>query len=140
MAQNPPQQLTACGDDASGIIDSALMAGARYQPSDLAGLTGTALSLLKRVCCDIWMLLLMQRRPDRTPERLEAQQKLAESYLERLAGGENVLAIPAAIEAGLQAITGPTCVDVQAINLTVDHCRPHYYPHRRLPAQWTRNL
>jgi phage gp36-like protein len=138
LAQNVPQELQACMDDASGLFDSYLMRGNRYTPADIAALAGTALALQKRIVCEICMWLLMQRRPDRNPERMKAQQELAESWLDKLATGENVFNLPDQIEAGLEAVVGPTYVDISNLNLNVQHCRGHYYPRLRLPSSVTR--
>jgi phage gp36-like protein len=137
VGTDPPPKLQAALDDAAGMVDSSLMKGDRYKPIDLQGLTGTALSLLLRVNCDIAMSLLMQRRPDRDPERMKAQMELAEGHLRKLADGENVFAIPNPINAGLQSVVGPSCPDLENLNLPVSHCMPHYYPRRRLPSPIT---
>jgi phage gp36-like protein len=138
VGTDPPPPFTECADDASGTVDAWIQRGGRYTPADLAGLTGTALSYLKRITCDICMCYLMERRPDRNPERVKAQRELAEGHLKLLASGQMIFAIPNAVNAGLEQIVGPSCVDTQNLNLPVDHCRPHYYPRQRLPDQSTR--
>jgi phage gp36-like protein len=138
VGTDPPPPFTECADDASGTVDAYIMRGGRYTIADLAGLTGTALAFLKRITCDICMCYLMERRPDRNPQRVAQQRELAEAHLKMLASGEMIFAIPNAINAGLESIVGPSCVEVQQLNLPVDHCRPHYYPRLRLPESITR--
>ena len=139
LASNPPTILLSLIQDAAGIFEGYLFRGNRYLVTDLEGLTGNSLALLKRINCDLFMWLLMQRRPDREPERIEAQEAIAMKNLRALAKGEAIFGIPAVAEAGTQHLTGPTVVDIQNLNLVVDHCRPHYYPRRRLPRTITRD-
>lgn len=125
--------LLAALDDASGIIDAALLKANRYSTDDLNGLTGNSLALLKRICCAQVMVLLLERRPDRDPERLEAQTNLAESYLKRISKGEDVFDLEPVKEAGLPETVGPTLVDLDNLNMPSFRSRGHYYPNVRLP-------
>src|ERR1019366_7439340 len=61
---------------ASGDIEAALLRAGRYQVSDLTGLTGNPLALLKRITCEIAIAYVFERRPLGNVEVLEHYQKL----------------------------------------------------------------
>jgi phage gp36-like protein len=126
-------KLQVALDDASGMIVAALLKGQRYEVADLEGLTGYSLSLLLRMNCDIAMLLLLERRPDRDPDRVERQQEISESHLKRLSTGEEVFDLIAQEEAGRSELTGISAVGVDTLHMIRDRCTPHYYPNRRFP-------
>ncbi|MEK9810000.1 MAG: phage protein Gp36 family protein, partial [Candidatus Nanopelagicales bacterium] len=71
-------KLAAALDDASGVIDAALLTGGRYSAASLSGLTGNSLALLKRLCCVLAMTFLRQRRVGGFPsdvQQIEADQR-----------------------------------------------------------------
>jgi len=126
--------VTTALEDASGSIEGALLVGNRYEPSDLESLTGNSANFLERITCDIAMAFLLARRPGFDPDRMSAQQDLAESHLERLRNGQNVLNIVGNRNAGNPTVDGPTLIRFQThLNLMRDRVR-HYYPGRRLPG------
>lgn len=120
--------------DASGDIDSALLAGNRYTTDDLEGLTGNSLAKLVRLTCDIAMAFLLGRRPAHDPERLKAFEERARLLLERLRKGENVFDLDPQKDAGTPDISFQTPSTVQANDLVRDRVR-HYYPARRYPTR-----
>lgn len=127
-----PNVLAAL-EDASGDIDSALLAGNRYTVAELAALTGNSLSKLKRLTCDIAMAYLLGRRPAHDPDRLKAFEERCRSMLERLRKGENVFDITAVKEAGVIDRGTPSAVDYDRMQLMRDRTR-NYYPRRSFPT------
>lgn len=121
-------------NDASGMIDAALLVGNRYTPADLLGLSSNSSFLLIRVCCDIAMALLIDRRPGWNPERSKAIHELADSHLEKLRTGENTFNIQASMDAGEPVDSGPLTINYQPdqINNIVDRSRA-YYGERLMP-------
>lgn len=130
LAADP--RIGAALDDASGQIDAALIVAGRYDPGDLAALTGNTASHLVRVCCDIAAAYLMSARLGQDPERVKARMEVAESHLERLRKGENIFNLTDTIAAGLPEVDGPSTLDIDHLNLPRDRTL-HYYPHRVLP-------
>lgn len=124
--------ITTALADASGDIEAALLRGGRYTTDDLDALTGNSASLLQRMTCDITMQYLMQRRPDRNPDRLEKQQDLSRAHLRRLAKGEDIFDIDAVVDAGQQDMAGADTSTFLRLNLIRDRTR-HYFPNRNLP-------
>lgn len=122
-------------NDASGEIDGALMVGGNYTAADLAtGLTPNSTFKLIRICCDLAMWYLIQRRPGWNPEKAKAIREIAESHLEKLRNGENVFNIAANIAAGDPIVEGPTTLDFQYLGLIRDRVR-NFYPPRVIPRQ-----
>jgi len=123
--------LVAIGD-ASGDIDAALLVGNKYETSDLEGLSGNAQSHLYRMCSDLTMYYLMSRRPDFSPDRLEAYEKIRLRHLGRLQAGEDVFNLDGHLSAGVVTVDGPTMQNYQDLNLVRDRVQ-NYYPRRHLP-------
>jgi phage gp36-like protein len=127
--------LLAVLDDAAGRILAACLKGRIYSKDDLTGLTGTSLSLLKRIQCEMAMAYLLERRPEKSgadwPKMLYER---SEGYLEQLARGERLFDVENAQDAGLPTIDGPNLADYQYLNLLPDRTR-HFFPSRgrRLP-------
>jgi len=123
-------------DDASGEIEAALLKGKRYTAAILAGLTGNSLALLKRICCQIAIARLWERRPwIGTDDQVSAEQALqdARAALAKLKSGEEVFDLLPQENAGLGQISTPSRVNVRARNLQVDELRGKIYPRRREP-------
>lgn len=121
-------------NDASGDIDGALMVGGNYNAIDLAGLTANSTYKLIRICCDLAMWYLIQRRPGWNPEKAKAIREIAEEHLERLRKGENTFNIQASIDAGDPVVEGPTTLDFQYLGLIRDSVKNFYVP-RRIPRR-----
>lgn len=125
--------VLAALEDASGDIDAALLKGGRYTVAQLAALTGNSLAKLKRMCCELAMVYLMERRPELTTEQVERHAAIRKRHLDPLRLGEDVFSIDAAIDAGKMSHDGPTSVEVSYLNLTRSYSEGHYYPRRRDP-------
>lgn len=126
------ENLAVCILDASGDIDSALLAGGKYTTDELEGLAGNALAKLRRMCSEITMSYLLDRRPDFSPERMELYDKVRSRHLEKLRRGENVFNLADHVTAGAVSVDGPTTQKYDDLNLMRDRVR-NYYPERRLP-------
>lgn len=119
-------------NDASGDIDGALMVGNRYSSTDLTTLTPNSTYKLIRVCCDIAMAYLINRRPGWNPEKSKAIREQAEMHLERLRKGENTFNIQASLDAGEPVVDGPTCFDYSRLGGLRDRIR-NFFPPRSIP-------
>lgn len=125
--------LTAL-DDASGEIDSALMAGGRYSVLQLAALTGNSLAYLKRLTCELARIDLLERRMELgNADEFAKFTKLTYDKLERLRTGENLFNLPEAIKASLVSASGPSTLAIEQLNLLRDRVGNHYYPQRTMP-------
>jgi phage gp36-like protein len=125
-------------DDATGAFRAAVQVGGMYSDSDIDDLTGSSLALRKRIVCELAMIYLISRRPEKfgNAETYEAMRKGTEEYLDRLRKGERVFpAVTAAVEAGQASVDGPTAVVYERLNLLPDRTR-NFYPSRgtRLPT------
>ncbi len=102
-SQNTANQNIAL-QDASSEINTAILAGGRYTPTQISTLLSGGDTLLVRLCCDIaFARLLARRRGGASPgqkDNLEAAQKL----LDRLESGAAILNISASIAAGLPSM------------------------------------
>lgn len=130
-------KLAAALDDASGEIDAALMQGQRYSAADLTALTGNSLAYLKRICCQIAMARLWERRPYLDEEGAEKALNMARQALDRLRKGENLFAVEDNLAASTPEVVTPTVTSIESLNLVVDRARTRngYFPPRWLPGQ-----
>lgn len=120
--------------DASGEIDAALLACGRYSSTDLSGLSGNTKNHLTRICCQIAIAFLYERKPFYNTDKLEAYSKAKERHLKKLSTGINILNLPLVVAAGTPEASGPTSVDYYpGMNLATDPARMHYFPARSLP-------
>jgi phage gp36-like protein len=131
-------------NSASGIIDSALMAGGMYTPADLQSIIGSLVSstntdntpyMLVNLCCEIAMYILLARRPAYDTKRMKDLQELIygpTGTITKLKQGQNVLGLPGQLDAGLPSVDGPTTLEYNNLNLMRDRCK-NYYPPRVLP-------
>ena len=128
-------KLTAALEDASGMVEAALLMGERYTTADLAGLTGNSLNYLKRIVCEIAIYLLEDRRRYNKDDasRIRAFEK-AEEHLEMLRKGSHVFNVEMVKDAGLiDGTVGPTTVDLASSHLVRYRTR-RYYPRPRTPG------
>jgi len=127
-------KVLAALDDGAGRIDSAATVGQQYTSANLAALTGTALSLLKRLNCELAMLFLMGRRQDKwLSDGYEKMERRCEEQLERIRKGERVFGLTANRDAGLPTIDGPTTTEYRDLYLVRDRVQ-NFYPARVLPG------
>ena len=61
LLSNP--NLQAALDDSTGIIESALFTAYKYTATDLSNLTYNALSMLKRLTCDLAVVMVAPSPP-----------------------------------------------------------------------------
>lgn len=121
--------VLAALDSASGAIEAAIMAGNRYTPADLAGLTGNSAAYLVQITCDVAMAGLHSRRPTMHTDQYKAAIEVSDMHLERLREGVHVFDVAAVKEAGAASVTIPSVVSVQSQNLIRDRTR-NFYPTR----------
>lgn len=89
-------------DDASGMIDSALLRGGRYTQDDLRSLSDADAKLLTRLTCDLCYGLLVSRRGYTSTELNALAPAYAGSLalLDRLGNGELIFNVPGVVAAG----------------------------------------
>ncbi len=117
---------------ASGQIEGACSVSGLYTPTQLAALTGNALSLLHRLVCTLAMVMLAQRRPEKfSSEYWQDREKWVEDYCDQLRKGQRLFDDPShtKAEAGLPSVDGPSAIEYQRLNLIPDRTR-NYYPSR----------
>ena len=125
LSTNP--NLFAALTDASGMIESALLAAGRYTVQDLqtlltvnAGTTtttiGNSASFLIRLTCDLALGLLIERRPYLERDMPQSYQR-ALDWLDRLRKGERVFAFQQVVNAGNPMVTFQSQADLAARNL-----------------------
>lgn len=110
--------VIAAFDDASSMIDAACQYGKRYLRADLVALVANADrqkgSLIRRVTCDLVMMVLVSRRlaPGKDVDALIPMLKASQEWLARLHNGDMVLDIDTALNATLPTgVTGPVAND-----------------------------
>jgi phage gp36-like protein len=128
------KKLLAALNDASGEIDSAVMVGERYTPTDLRNLTANSAYTLIRITCEIALARLMQRRPGRAIEQVKAMREAADASLKSLSQGNAVLETTTAGTAGQPSISTITFAEYTSLNLLRDRASG-YYPPRQLPLR-----
>lgn len=99
--------------DASGEIESAVLRGGRYHPTDLAALTGAGQAKLYRLVCRLTLVLAYERRADIEMKQPWIVEKV-ERDLEALATGQNIFSFLETEEAGVMADEIETATDVRA--------------------------
>lgn len=128
------ENLLAALDDASGEIEAAVLQGKRYTTADLAALAGNTRFFLVRICCQIAIARLWERRLTLdASEQIAAEQAFeqARKALDRLKRGEEIFDIQAVKDAGVPSLVKPTATTIRTRNLLVDELRGTYYPTRR---------
>lgn len=91
--------LQALLDDAAGMLESACLAGHRYEAADLASLDGVSHKLLYRILTDLTRGLMIERRPDKTvpiPPSFERAMQM----LDKLRTGEAIFSFSETQSAG----------------------------------------
>lgn len=128
-------KITAALEDASGLIEAALLQGKRYSVADLTALTGNSASYLKRLTCDIAFWMLWDRKPSHKPDdhgRVSAYEDYHKA-LEMLRKGQHIFDIDEVKEAGLPDIQTPTLQQYNNRNSIVSQARGSFYPPYRVP-------
>lgn len=120
--------------DASGAIDAACQVGKMYSPDDLADLTGSDRSLLRRICCELSLVYLIENRPEKFKGQYKDLMQRTEGYLDRFRKGVRVFNIDSNKNAGVVDHTGLDRFEYAEQNWIPDRMNG-YYPARvqRLP-------
>jgi len=128
-------KIGAALDDASGMLEAALMQGDRYTTDDLTALTGNSLAYLKRIVCDIAIYLLEDRRRYNQDDQARAKAfEKAEEHLELLRKGSHIFNIQETKDAGvIDGEVGPTAIELANSHLIRYRTR-NYYPAIRTPG------
>ena len=130
-----PHVLTAL-EDASGEVDTALLAGGRYTVAQLSGLTGTSASYLKSIVCGLAMVALHERRPEAVDEKtIERLTKRATEAIRSLRRGDNVFGLQEHVEATRLDLSGPSALDLRNRNGLAERMSGRFFPSaaQRLP-------
>jgi hypothetical protein len=125
VAQLPTNQnLLAALLDASGELESACLVGNRYQPADLAALTGASQGKLYRLLTWMTLCYLYERRPPREKDQPPPwYYDRAREELDRLEHGERVFGFVESAKAGRMTADPISAADVQNQHTTVTQCR-----------------
>lgn len=102
---------------ASGMLEAACIAGMRYIPTDLSGLTGSGKQFLKWIVSQLAHGVLVLRRPEKK-QPLPVGYEQALDYLERLRLGERIFPITETAEAGIYNLEHREESDLQAEQLS----------------------
>tara|TARA_R110002110_G_scaffold412840_2_gene639295 strand:+ start:2441 stop:2950 length:510 start_codon:yes stop_codon:yes gene_type:complete len=125
--------LAAALDDAEGEVTAMLLVGGRYTVLELAALTGTALSYLKYIICNIAMLHLLGRRPSVNAKLYEQLKELRETHLKALQEGHAIFGgEDADVDAGRVSTDGISHQDM-VNNDSIRIRKPRYFGVASLP-------
>lgn len=127
----------------SGRLQSAVFNAGNYDKDDLKlydeddgrGLQLDDFEYLKDIVCDLAMLRLLKRRPEKFgDDMLKSLRESTEETLELIRSGKNIFNLPLPISAGLPTVDGPTAVTYSRLNMIPDRTK-NFYPNRssRLP-------
>lgn len=130
---NTDTNVLAALDDASGMVEAALLFAGRYTTEQLGALTGNSLALLKRIVCHLAAGLLENRRFDFDPDRYDRMTSWANEQLEKLRSGANLFDLDDNIEATKASLETPSLAQRAEPGLVRDRTR-NYYPGVNLPA------
>ena len=121
--------LQAVLDDASAAVDAAVFVGDRYTPAQMASLSTTAASFVRRLVCDLALLYLKRRRGRFDAEKDSALLKELNETLKSLREGEDYLMLGTQTEAAAATIelVQPHLVAVPALR-TIRNRTRNYYP------------
>lgn len=120
--------VTSALNAGAGRIEAACFVGRMYSADDLSTLTGNSAALLARMNCEIALMYLMARRPEKYgTDFFKAIDERIESYLKDLREGARLFATENAKDAGLPFVDGPTTIDFQRLNLITARVR-RFYP------------
>lgn len=128
--------LTAMLSDASAEIDANLFVGDRYTPAELTALSDTSLSYLKRLNCDIALILLKRRRGRFDEKNDGALDKSNQARLEALRKGEVYLMqqMETEAQASTLELDAPAIIPVLR-RQTIRNRTRNYYPNPVVPPQ-----
>jgi phage gp36-like protein len=128
--------VTSALDAGAGRIEAACFVGKMYSVDDLVALTGHSAALLARMNCEIALMYLMSRRPEKYgTDFFKAIDERIESYLQELREGARLFVTENAQDAGLPTVDGPTSIVCERLNLITQRTQ-RFYPSvaSRLPV------
>lgn len=121
--------LQAAIEDASAAIDAAVFVGSRYTPAQMASLSATAASFVRRLACDLALIYLKRRRGRFDQERDGALLTEINATLKGLRDGQDLLLLVGqsqSVGAGVELVN-PELIAVSA-KQTIRHRTRNYYP------------
>jgi len=121
--------LLALLDDASAAVDAAVFVGNRYTPAQMASLSTTAASFVRRLVCDLGLIFLKRRRGRFDNEKDAALLKECNETLDALRKGDDLLMLSGQTEAAASTIelVNPQLVRVPNRS-TIRNRTRNYYP------------
>jgi len=134
-------RITSALQSGGGRVEAACRVASLYTNAQLEALADVgnenALALYKDIVCQLALVKLLRRRPEKyASEDLAAMKEEAEEYLDRLRKGERLFGTEDSPQAaaGLPTVNGPTAITYQRLNMIPDRTR-NFYPTRkqRLP-------
>lgn len=117
--------VQAALDDATGMINAALYVAYKYTAAQIATITDESRSLLKRLCCDLAIVMICQRRGYSYDDKFP-MVGLSLETLQQLRNGERVLNLAANEQAGLAASSTVSLAQQRRIGLVVSD--PRVFP------------
>ena len=117
--------LQAALDDATGTIESALFVAYKYTAAELATVTANSASLLKRLCCDLAIVMLCQRRGYDYSDKYPLLDLTLET-IQQLRYGERVLDLAGNEQGGLPAASHVSVCQQRRVGLVVANY--HIFP------------
>ena len=115
--------LSACMMAACGELEASLLAGNRYQPSDLLSLNGNSLSFLKSILSDETEYKLYSRRGISPPEYVKTSHETFTKTLDAIRNGAKILAFQETQQAGLPKDEFMTFNDMLNTNMVTNYTR-----------------
>lgn len=133
--QEPPGSLPANAvllavlADASAAVDAAVFVGNRHTPAQMAALSTTAASFVRRLVCDLALIYLKRRRGRFDQERDAALLQEVNATLQSLRDGQDLLLLNQQSQAAASTIelVRPELIPVTA-RQTIRNRTRNYYP------------
>lgn len=128
-------RVTAALTDASGKVDAVCRQGGRYTTSDLSGLTGNSLGLLKNITCGlaVGQLAMSRGLAMNDNDGWSAAYQQALDWLNLLGTGQEIFDLAHAERAGQPKSDGPTSTQLNDANLAVRTSRRYFGTTTNLP-------
>lgn len=126
-------RLSVLLSEAEGLVNSAVQTGGTYTDEDMAALVtegGSALEHLKGIVCQLCMVLLLRRRPEKYGTATEMLKDLNEQILDPLRQGKRILDL----EGRSSSAATPSADQIQVADVTefrgITTRTRNYYPNR----------
>lgn len=123
------ENLLAALADASASIDAAVFVGNRYTPAQMAALSTSAASFVRRLTCDLALIYLKRRRGKFNKENDGALLEEINATLDSLRAGEDLLLLASQTEApaSIMEIARPRLINKRRAQ-TIRRKTRNYYP------------